>query len=211
MPAHKPSHASSILTNNDQTSGLKREAALSGTGWAKPLDRRPKGWEHKQEHAERLVRLAQHLPASEASLIQSVYGDGASIARVAALLKQDPRSLGRRLKRLERRMLSPAYAYVVLNIETLEGDRARVARACVLEGLSIRAACARTGLSIHVVRIHRAALESAGEAMMRVRQAATSAGVSWRGSKTATSVPGDVHGGDSRMRDARGRSELDDD
>lgn len=194
MPAPTPSHPPKTLTQYDQSGRADYGPTERESGWAKPLDRRPRSWEQKQEHAERLVRLSQHLPASEASLIQSVYGDGATVARVAALLKQEPRSLGRRLKRLERRMLSAAYAYVVLNIETLEGDRARVARACVLEGLSIRAACARTGLSIHVVRIHRAALESAGEAMMRVRKAATSAGVSWRTGNG---------GGGARSRDDR--------
>ena len=135
-----------------------------GAGWGTAK----KGWADRQRHAERMVLLGKHLPAAEAALIQASFGDGTPQTKLATLLNMDVRGVNRRLKRLERRLLSPGYGYVIVNMEHFDHDRARVARACVIEGLSIRAAAERTGLTLHEVRMHRTALLNAGEALVRV-------------------------------------------
>ena len=75
--------------------------------------------------------------------------------------------------------MSPGYGYAVVNMEHFDHDRARVAKACVIEGLSIRAASERTGLTVHEVRMHRTAILSAGEALVR----ASRAPAAWRGAE----------------------------
>lgn len=149
------------------------------TPWGPAGGRPPKGWADRQRHSERMVLLGQHLPAVDAALIQASFGDGTPQTKLAMLLNLDVRGVNRRLKRLERRLLSPGYGYSVVNMEHFDHHRARVARACVIEGLSIRAASERTGLTVHEVRMHRTAILSAGEALVR----ASRAPATWRGAE----------------------------
>ncbi|MDX2116465.1 MAG: hypothetical protein SFZ24_12720 [Planctomycetota bacterium] len=128
----------------------------------------------RRDAAERVVALAEFLPEDERSAVLAVYRDGVTVrdlalAAAVAGPRRDVESLARQLRRRVRRAaqraLSPRFAFVAaflhpeepaerarLGLPCWTPTRRRVARACVLHGLSLRRAAAELGLSFHCVR-----------------------------------------------------------
>lgn len=107
---------------------------------------------HSRELAERLVELAAHTNPEDRALIEAVYRDGVTAARLATLSGRTPRAVRQRIRTIVTRLLSPRFAYVLAHGDAWPTRRRRIADACVLKGLSIREAAEALGLSVHAVR-----------------------------------------------------------
>lgn len=106
----------------------------------------------RREMVDVIVARSSVLAPADAALVQSVYGDGRSIASVAVLLGCDERKVRRRVKRLVARLGSAPFLYVLSHRHTWPSSRRRVAEACFLRGLSIRQAADELKLTYHAVR-----------------------------------------------------------
>jgi DNA-directed RNA polymerase specialized sigma24 family protein len=104
--------------------------------------------------AEQIVRRADFLPPHDRQLLLAVYSQGNTAVDLARLMRQDPRALRRRIRRLVRRVLSSRFCYVASHKDEWTTSRRRVAIACVLQGCSLRLASKELGLSLHAVRRH---------------------------------------------------------
>jgi hypothetical protein len=109
---------------------------------------------------EQALRLAEHLGKADAALLRAVLEQGRPLTEIALLGGLDERALSRRVRGLLRRVSSPAFAMCVLYAGAWPEPLGRVARACVLEGQTIREAARTLGLSVHRVRTARAAVEA---------------------------------------------------
>jgi hypothetical protein len=115
--------------------------------------------------AQRIAELGAHLPAPDAALIEAVFAHGLTVQRAAGLMNLDPRTVRRRIRHLVTRIKSPAFAFVVVQRDNFSPERATVARACIIEGRSLRVAAIQLGISIHAVRLHRSAIITQAEAL----------------------------------------------
>jgi len=105
-----------------------------------------------RDYGEAILRFARALPEDERSLLEAVYGRGLSVKDVAGLVREEPRRLARRVKRLVERLLSPRFAFVYARRHAWPPRRRRVAETVVLHGRSMREACDALALSLHTVR-----------------------------------------------------------
>ncbi len=105
-----------------------------------------------RDYAELIISRASALPPQERALLESVYDEGLTVARLAGLRNECPRALRRKMRRLIARVLCPKYAFVVRHRDTWPTTRKRVAKAVVVEGRSMRSAANALGLSFHTVR-----------------------------------------------------------
>ncbi|GAB4520266.1 MAG: hypothetical protein Tsb0013_23890 [Phycisphaerales bacterium] len=105
-----------------------------------------------REHAERIVAHAVALPPQDRAMVESVYEQGLTVARLAGLRGECPRALRRRLRSVIARVLSPRYAFVLGHRHTWTPARRKIATAVVLHGRSMRAAASALGYSFHTVR-----------------------------------------------------------
>jgi hypothetical protein len=122
-------------------------------------ERRARFVEHaRAAHAVHLCELAVHLPPDEHALILSRYADGHAVPRIAALTGCTKQTIQRRLHRLTRRLLAPEFAFIAPRLSQLDPTSARVARACIVEGHSVRQAAKCLHMSRHVVRETRSVL-----------------------------------------------------
>jgi DNA-directed RNA polymerase specialized sigma24 family protein len=119
-----------------------------------------------RDDSKHLVALAQYLPPEDASLVQAVFGDGTPITQVALLLNRPLRALSRRIHRLEMRLRDPAFHYCVRCFRSFDEERQNVVRMTIFEGVSLRIAAERMGVSMHVVRTHRLAVEAEALAIL---------------------------------------------
>jgi DNA-directed RNA polymerase specialized sigma24 family protein len=126
---------------------------------------------HRREVVDRLLECCPHLPEQERVLIVSVFGAGQSATDLAGLLREDPRVTRRRVRRIIRRAMSPMFSYVARRSEAWPATRRAVARACYLQGLSMREAAARTGATLHAVRRHCLAVRAMLEVESSLRRA----------------------------------------
>jgi len=115
--------------------------------------------------AELLVARAEHLLPEDRALITAVYQDNLTAAQVAQLKGCPPRTIRRRLRSLIQRLLSPRYVFVASRLDRWPPTRKRVARACVLQGRTLRAAAAHLKVSLHTVRRHMDAVAAQHEAL----------------------------------------------
>lgn len=109
---------------------------------------------------ESIRALAGHLPDAERVLIYDAFELGTPVAQIARRTGQDPRTLTRRVRRITRRLLDPRFRFVAEHRTAWRPTQSMVAQACVLEGLSIRQASERLGLSRHTVRRHKEAIDA---------------------------------------------------
>ncbi len=114
-----------------------------------------------------LVRRAAWLTPEDRELVTSVFGEGLSVAAYTRRRREhDPvapvsvRTARRRLRRLVTRLLSPRFAFVIENRGDWPATRRRAAMACVVQGLSLREAASKMGVSLHAVRRHMDAVEA---------------------------------------------------
>lgn len=118
-----------------------------------------------------MLLRSEHLPRSDAAFIRSLYVDGLSAVKVAALQGQDPRAVRRRARRLLKRLSEPLFIFVVREKASWSSVRRRVAEAGVLAGRGLRAAAKETGLSVHVVRRHLEAIRAMSDASAHAARA----------------------------------------
>lgn len=118
----------------------------------------------QRDMVEAVVARAAWLPDAERALLEAVYRDGRSARALAGLLGENPRLVRARVRRAVKRVLDPRFAFVVRNRGRWTTSRRRVATECLLNGRSIRGAADSLGLSLHTVRLHRAAVEAQFEA-----------------------------------------------
>ncbi|MCE7975327.1 MAG: hypothetical protein DYG92_13550 [Leptolyngbya sp. PLA1] len=106
-----------------------------------------------------LVRnRAGELSAPDRSLVEAVVLSGRRVSELAPLAGCTARVLRRRLKGVLARISSPEFGYVLRHRSEWPLTRRRVAEACVLRGLSQRAAASELRLSLYVVRLHEGAV-----------------------------------------------------
>ncbi|MEX2544606.1 MAG: hypothetical protein WD316_05705 [Phycisphaeraceae bacterium] len=108
--------------------------------------------QQRRRAAERLLTLAEHLPAQDRLLLEQVYRNGLSVAEVAHLMGARPRRLQRRVAQLLRRLRDPLFRFVVGRSDLLPRDVQPTARLVVIEGRSLRDAARARGRSLHAVR-----------------------------------------------------------
>ncbi len=128
---------------------------------------RGRGEAKRREFAEMILGRTDHLSAADAALVVAVYRDRMLVRTIAELgaaagdtANSNVPQIRRRLRRITRRCVDPLFAYVAVNIDTLQPTMRRVAVACVLHGLSLREAAISLNLSHHVVRSQREALRA---------------------------------------------------
>ena len=99
-----------------------------------------------------ILQHSKHLAPPDRVLIEGVYLRGLSAAELSRALGREPTVVRRRLARIIRRMSTPLFKYVARNSRTWAMERAAIAEAVVLRGLSQRAAATMLGVGIHRVR-----------------------------------------------------------
>ncbi|MBY0398427.1 MAG: hypothetical protein K2X91_18425, partial [Thermoleophilia bacterium] len=143
----------------------------------------------------------EFLPAADRALLLAIYEQGRSLVELAPIMGLEPRSIGRRVRRLVRRISQPAFALAALRSAgwaARDGewrDLGRVARACVLEGQTLRAAARSLKMSVHAVRRHREtviAMARGAQVLSKISNnsaavvgtiGGTEGGAAWRGSR----------------------------
>ncbi len=118
-----------------------------------------------RDFTQAVLDRAEHLAPGDRELITAVYASGRPLKAVAALMGVSPRALGRRCKRIVDRLLSPAFAFVVMHAASWSPSMRSVACAMVLHGQTQREAARALHLSYHTVRrLHDAVLAMAAGA-----------------------------------------------
>ncbi len=106
-----------------------------------------------------LVRArAGDLSAPDRALVEAVVLGGQRVSELAPLAGCSPRVLRRKLKGALARLSSPEFGFVIRHRSQWPHTRRRVAEACVLRGLSQRAAASELRLSLYTVRFHQSAV-----------------------------------------------------
>lgn len=109
---------------------------------------------------ESIRQAARHLPDEERVLIDDIFEHATPVSVIARRSGEDPRAVSRRVRRITRRLLDPRFRFVAEHRTAWRPTQSKVAKACVLEGLSIREASKRLGLSRHTVRRHKEAIDA---------------------------------------------------
>lgn len=161
--------------------------SVAGDPMAVQTSRRRRG---DRRYAEMLVERAGWIPSGDRALVEAVHGEGLSVVAYvrrclergvipvegttfdgAAVGRRGQRDLDawsriarRRLRRLNSRLASDRFAFVIARRNTWPTTRRRVAVACVLHGDSLRQASRGLGLSLHTVRRHVEAIDAMYEA-----------------------------------------------
>lgn len=112
----------------------------------------------RTQRAARLCKLATELPADERTLVLARYADGRSSGQIAALAGCARHPVERKLRRLTARMARAEYLFLAPRLLQLDPVQRSVARACFIEGRSIRAAAIHLNMSQHALRERRAVL-----------------------------------------------------
>ena len=101
---------------------------------------------------ERMLDLAEHLPASDRALLRGIYDRGMTAAELARMLGLRPRGVRARIQRLVERIGSPRFAFIVRNRGRWPRVRRCIAEMVFLQGRSQREAAETLGLGVHRVR-----------------------------------------------------------
>lgn len=89
-----------------------------------------------------------------------IFEQGRPISRIADEMNDDPRKLGRQVRRITQRVLDPRFRFVADHQSKWRPTRRKVACACVIEGLSIREAAEKLSLSAYTVRKHKEVIDA---------------------------------------------------
>ncbi|MGD9689336.1 MAG: hypothetical protein AB7K52_08000 [Phycisphaerales bacterium] len=90
----------------------------------------------------------------ERAIITSVYDHGRSLGEIAAIAGIAPRTLGRRVRAITRRLLDPAFPFVLGRRHEWTPTVRAIATETIIRGRSVRAVARELGLTYHVVRRH---------------------------------------------------------
>ncbi len=112
----------------------------------------------RTQRAARMCTLAAELPPDERALVLSRYADGRSSSQIAALAGCSRFLIERKLRRLTTRLSRPEYIFLAPRLIQLDPVQRSIARACFIEGRSIRAAAIHLNISQHALRESRAVL-----------------------------------------------------
>lgn len=118
----------------------------------------------KTTRPDRLAAMAQLVPEPDRSMLIAVYDRGVPISTVAAMRGIPTWEFRRVLARLLRRLNAPEFALASQPWKLPSERTAAVARACFIEGQSVRAAAASLSLSIHTVVRERACVRALARA-----------------------------------------------
>lgn len=126
--------------------------------------------ESRRERAELVVRRAEHLPPEDRAVLAAVFEDGMTVKGLAMLMGVEPRKLGRRVKRLVRRVMSDRYIFVVSHRETWPAVRRRLATASIIHGRSIKSAAAEAGTTFYNARKQLDAVNALVDSIVHARK-----------------------------------------
>lgn len=107
-----------------------------------------------------LRALTRELPDADRALLERYLVDGVPTATLASEMNVAPRSVTRRVHSLLARASSPEYRLVARASGRMARVDARIGHALFCEGLPLRAAAVKLGLSMHTVREARARLRA---------------------------------------------------
>lgn len=134
-----------------------------------------------REFAEMVVSRSEWLLPADRALIRAVYEDDRPAAEAARLCGVRPDSIRRRMKTLIARMTTPAYALVATGRGSWPPKMRKVATACFLHGLTMRAAAEELEMSLHDVRRHRDAVQALVDEQAHRAREKRVAGARWKG------------------------------
>lgn len=127
-----------------------------------------------REGVDRLLTRVEFLPEHERALIEAVYRNGTPVVRLARLSvpTSKPRRLRRSVRLIVERMLSDRFVSMARCVSRgavgrWPRTRRRVGELLYLQGKTLRQAAVELGLSVHVVRNHRGAIEAIFESEAR--------------------------------------------
>jgi len=124
---------------------------------------------------DQVLERAAHLPDADRALVHAVYATGTSVQALAALTRQSPRVLRRRLRSLIDRLRSREFAFVVAIAPALPPIRRAIALACYVEGRTQRDVAHDLALTQYTVRRHREAILAMIDAADTARRARATA------------------------------------
>lgn len=113
---------------------------------------------------------AAFLNEQDRELVLGVTVRGAKASSFAVMFSMSPRQIRMHTRRLLRRIASPEFRFsirLLSNKGSIAGTATRknIARECFVNGLSIRDAAKKLGLTIHMVRSHATAIRNQAELM----------------------------------------------
>lgn len=104
-----------------------------------------------------LLRRADALPTSERELLEAVFARGVTIRTIARATGADDRALRRNIRRLASRLVSDDAARLFRLVRSWPAVPRKIAIACLVRGLTLRAAAGEQGVSLYAARKHVAA------------------------------------------------------
>lgn len=113
-----------------------------------------------RDRTERLLRLAEHLPAKDRLILEQALEQGMAATDIARIADKRPDAIRRRIAKLLSRLDSPMYRFVASRFDLLPRELQATARRHILEGRSLRRTAAMLDLSLHQVRQHRKSIET---------------------------------------------------
>lgn len=125
-----------------------------------------------REHADQVVRLAEFLLPEDRSLMLAVYADGRSVKDLAALAREDPRRMRRRVRKLTRRVLSNDFLFVLRHRDGWPSARRRIATACIVHGRTIRQGATEAETSFYNARKQLDSVRALLDSIMMTRGSA---------------------------------------
>lgn len=119
----------------------------------------------QRQVSERLMRRAFHLCPEDRALVHGVYRAGLSSVELANLTGCSPQTVRRRLRRLMQHLNSDMFAFILTSRGQWSPPRRKVAQLLYLQRLPLRETVRRSGLSMHTVRKHGAAIAAQFEVL----------------------------------------------
>lgn len=113
-----------------------------------------------RERSTRLVRRAGWLDDGDREIVIAYFERGMRASEIGTLLSTDPRLIRRRLKQIINRLEDPRCAFVVAHRGAWSARRRVIAEDLFIRGRSMREISKDRGLSLHLIRKHRDAIEA---------------------------------------------------
>ena len=105
-----------------------------------------------QPLAESLLDAAQFLDEPDRALIVAIFRNGDTVNAVAARRGCSRHAVSRRVRMLADRLTSPRFMFALACLPDWPNERQAIARACILNGRSVRDAATSLRLTLYTVR-----------------------------------------------------------
>ncbi len=112
----------------------------------------------RRKWADELVLRAAELDPNDRALVEAALVMGIPYRRIASLHRCAPATVGRRLRRLRRRLVDPLFVFVHVNQAQIPDPLKRIARLVILEGRTTKSVASALGISFSAVRAARNAV-----------------------------------------------------